>query len=71
VQRQQREYRGAGARQSWLSNLPADTDLSKLVRLGKMRWQIEHDYSELKDALDLQHCEGTYRGWNQHVTSSR
>jgi SRSO17 transposase len=53
----------------WLSNLPADTDLVTLVRLGKMRWRIEHDYRELKDALGLDHFEGrTYRGWNHHVT---
>ena len=53
----------------WLSNLPADTPLTELVRLGKMRWRIEHDYRELKDALGLDHFEGrTYRGWNHHVT---
>jgi SRSO17 transposase len=53
----------------WLSNLPADTDLATLVRLAKMRWRIEHDYRELKDALGLDHFEGrTYPGWNHHVT---
>ena len=53
----------------WLSNLPANTPLKDLVRLGKMRWRIEHDYRELKDALGLDHFEGrTYRGWNHHVT---
>jgi SRSO17 transposase len=53
----------------WLSNLPADTDLTTLVRLAKMRWRIEHDYRELKDALGLDHFEGrTYPGWNHHVT---
>jgi SRSO17 transposase len=53
----------------WLSNLPADTPLTDLVRLGKMRWRIEHDYRELKDALGLDHFEGrTYPGWNHHVT---
>jgi SRSO17 transposase len=53
----------------WLSNLPADTPLKDLVRLAKMRWRIEHDYRELKDALGLDHFEGrTYRGWNHHVT---
>jgi SRSO17 transposase len=53
----------------WLSNLPADTPLKRLVRLGKLRWRIEHDYRELKDALGLDHFEGrTYRGWNHHVT---
>jgi SRSO17 transposase len=53
----------------WLSNLLADIDLVTLVRLGKMRWRIEHDYRELKDALGLDHYEGrTYPGWHHHVT---
>jgi SRSO17 transposase len=53
----------------WLSNLPADTPLKDLVRLAKLRWRIEHDYRELKDALGLDHFEGrNYRGWNHHVT---
>jgi SRSO17 transposase len=53
----------------WLSSLPADTPLSELVRLGKLRWRIEHDYRELKDALGLDHFEGrSYRGWHHHVT---
>ena len=53
----------------WLSNLPADTELKDLVRLAKLRWRIEHDYRELKDALGLDHFEGrTYPGWNHHVT---
>lgn len=53
----------------WLSNLPAETSLAELVRLAKLRWRIEHDYRELKDALGLDHFEGrSYRGWNHHVT---
>ena len=53
----------------WLSNLPANAPLKQLVRLAKLRWRIEHDYRELKDALGLDHFEGrTYRGWNHHVT---
>jgi SRSO17 transposase len=53
----------------WLSNLPADTDLKRIVSLAKMRFRIEQDYRELKDALGLDHFEGrTYRGWNHHVT---
>jgi SRSO17 transposase len=53
----------------WLSDLPPDTPLKQLARLGKLRWRIEHDYRELKDALGLDHFEGrTYRGWNHHVT---
>jgi SRSO17 transposase len=53
----------------WLSNLPADTPIEDLVRLGKLRWRIEHDYRELKDALGLDHFEGRgYRGFNHHIT---
>jgi SRSO17 transposase len=53
----------------WLSNLPADTPLRKLVRLAKIRWRIEHDYRELKDGLGLDHFEGRrYLGWHRHVT---
>lgn len=53
----------------WLSNLPEDTPIEDLVRLGKMRWRIEHDYRELKDALGLDHFEGRgYRGFNHHLT---
>jgi SRSO17 transposase len=53
----------------WLSNLPADTALRRLVRLAKLRWRIEHDYRELKDALGLDHFEGrSFRGWHHHTT---
>ena len=53
----------------WLSNLPAETDLVTLVGLGKLRWRIEHDYRELKDALGLDHFEGrSWRGFHHHVT---
>ena len=53
----------------WLSNLRAETPLKRLVGLAKLRWRIEHDYRELKDALGLDHFEGrTYPGWNHHVT---
>ena len=53
----------------WLSNLPEDTSLDKHVALAKLRWRIEHDYRELKDALGLDHFEGrSFRGWHHHVT---
>lgn len=53
----------------WLSNLPTETKLGELARLAKLRWRVEHDYRELKDALGLDHFEGrSYRGWNHHVT---
>ncbi len=53
----------------WLSNLPADTPIDDLVGLAKLRWRIEQDYRELKDALGLDHFEGrSWRGWHHHVT---
>lgn len=53
----------------WLSNLPADTPLERLVALAKLRWRIEQDYRELKDALGLDHFEGrSWPGWHHHVT---
>jgi SRSO17 transposase len=53
----------------WLSNLPADTPASELVRLAKIRWRIEHDYRELKHGLGLDHFEGrSFTGWHRHVT---
>jgi SRSO17 transposase len=53
----------------WLSNLPADTALVRLVQLAKLRWRIEHDYRELKQCLGLDHYEGrSYRGLHHHLT---
>ena len=53
----------------WLSNLPADTPIERLVALAKLRWRIEQDYRELKDALGLDHFEGrSWPGWHHHVT---
>ncbi|WP_030356014.1 IS701 family transposase [Streptomyces scopuliridis] len=55
--------------QFWLSDLPADTPFTTLVRLAKLRWRIEHDYREMKQALGLAHFEGrTWTGWHHHVT---
>jgi SRSO17 transposase len=52
-----------------LSNLPADTPLVELVRLGKLRWRIEQDYRELKGALGLDHFQGrSFGGWHHHVS---
>ena len=53
----------------WLSNLPADTPIQRLVELAKLRWRVEQDYRELKDALGLDHFEGrSFPGWHHHVT---
>lgn len=53
----------------WLSNLPADISITRLVDTAKMRWRIEHDYHELKQEFGLSHYEG--RGWlgfHHHAT---
>lgn len=53
----------------WISDLPADTPIKQLVELAKLRWRIEQDYRELKDALGLDHFEGrSWPGWQHHVT---
>lgn len=53
----------------WLSTLPADAPIETLVRLGKIRWRIEHDYRELKHGLGLDHFEGRHWwGWHHHTT---
>ena len=53
----------------WLSNMDPSTPLKTLVRLGKIRWRVEHDYRELKTGLGLDHFEGrSYTGWHRHVT---
>jgi len=62
----------------WLSNLPAETPLERLVSLAKLRWRIEQDYRELKDALGLDHFEAapsaagttTSRSSRSHTASS-
>jgi SRSO17 transposase len=53
----------------WLANLPETTPLERLVGLAKLRWRVEHDYRELKDAVGLDHFEGrSWQGWHHHVT---
>ena len=60
--------RAAEPTKFWLSTLPADAPLRRLVRTAKIRWRIEHDYRELKQALGLAHFEGRTRaGWHHHV----
>lgn len=53
----------------WLSNMGPRTAPKTMVRLGKLRWRIEHDYRELKTGLGLDHFEGrSFPGWHRHVT---
>jgi SRSO17 transposase len=53
----------------WLASLLETIPLEQLVGLAKLRWRVEHDYRELKDALGLDHFEGrSFMGWHHHVT---
>jgi SRSO17 transposase len=55
--------------QYWLSSLPTNIGPADLIRYGKIRWRIEHDYRELKTGLGLDHFEGrSWIGWHRHVT---
>jgi SRSO17 transposase len=52
----------------WLSDLPADTSVKRLVQLAKLRWRVERDYQEMKGELGLDHFEGrTWRGFHHHA----
>jgi len=53
----------------WLSTLPADTPITELVDIAKLRWRIERDYQELKQELGLGHYEGRgWRGFHHHAS---
>ncbi len=53
----------------WLSTLPPNLALARLVDLAKLRWRIERDYQELKQELGLGHYEGRgWRGFHHHAT---
>ena len=55
----------------WLSTLPEDVPLQRLVLEAKMRWRIERDYQDLKQELGLGHYEGRgWRGFHHHVSLS-
>ena len=52
----------------WLSTLPPDATLERLVETAKLRWRIERDYQELKQELGLDHYEGRgWRGFHHHM----
>ena len=52
----------------WLSTLPADASIARLVETAKLRWRIERDYQELKQELGLDHYEGRgWRGFHHHM----
>jgi SRSO17 transposase len=58
-----------GPTKYWLSTLPEDITLRKLVDLTKLRWRIERDYQELKQEVGLGHFEGRgWRGFHHHAS---
>ncbi|WP_186001744.1 transposase [Corallococcus sp. Z5C101001] len=53
----------------YLSSLPEDTPLKRLVTLAKLRWRVERDSQEMKGEVGLDHFEGrTWRGFHHHAT---
>lgn len=53
----------------FLSTLPANVSIERLVDVTKMRWRIERDYRELKQEFGLGHYEGrNWRGFHHHAT---
>ena len=55
----------------WVSTLPEDTPLERMVYEAKMRWRIERDYQDLKQDLGLGQYEGRgWRGFHHHASLS-
>jgi SRSO17 transposase len=52
-----------------LSNAPAHTPVTALVRVAGMRWPIETAFEESKGGLGLDHYEvRSWLGWHHHLT---
>lgn len=66
------KIRGAEDVPEWkfyLSNAPAQTSLTELVRVIGMRWPIERCFADSKGELGLDHYElRTWQGWHHHQT---
>jgi len=53
----------------FLSNAPADTPRTELVRVSGMRWPIETSFEEAKQHLGMaQYQTRSWRGWHHHMT---
>lgn len=49
----------------WLSMMPAETTITTLVDTAKLRWRIERDFRDLKQAIGIDHEEGRrWRGFH-------
>ena len=58
-----------GELKTYLSNAPADTPLTALVRMSGMRWSIETSFKECKQHLGMGDYEvRSWRGWHHHMT---
>jgi SRSO17 transposase len=53
----------------FLSNAPAETPKTELVRISGMRWPIESCFEEAKGSLGMaQYQTRSWRGWHHHMT---
>jgi SRSO17 transposase len=53
----------------YVSNAPADTPITELVRVAGLRWPVESAIEEGKDALGMDHYEvRSWLGWHHHMT---
>lgn len=53
----------------WLSSLPQEIAIERMVLEAKMRWRIERDYQDLKQDLGLGDYEGRgWRGFHHHAS---
>jgi SRSO17 transposase len=52
----------------FVSNMPADTDISELDKLATARWSIEQCFQECKSYLGMSHYETRpYKAWHRHM----
>lgn len=64
-----RRHTETGEVKYFLSNAPADTPLSTLVRIAGLRWPIETCFEEGKQYLGMGHYEvRSWKGWHHHMT---
>ncbi len=62
------ELRSNGERKYYLSNLPADSSLTRLAGAIKARWICEQAHQQLKEELGLDHFEGlSWKGLHRHA----